>query len=88
MGKGKRGRSTRVALTRDERRAMVSQSRQAELEDLVGEGFDLGLMGLADKFLLSIRGPLKHQADVLLALQEITKSLEGVSVEIGTVRFD
>lgn len=82
-----------------------------ELGDLVGEGFDLGLVGLgeeelaglgggntgggeemkeagsevADEFMISLRGPLKHQEQVLQAL-EVAKGLDGVSVELGGAR--
>jgi ParB-like chromosome segregation protein Spo0J len=43
---------------------------------------------VSDKFWISVRGPLKHQAHALLRLRELLGALEGVSVEIGTISKD
>jgi ParB-like chromosome segregation protein Spo0J len=39
---------------------------------------------LHDRFWISIRGPLKHQAKVLQAMRKATAEIEGVQVELGT----
>ena len=41
-----------------------------------------------DEFWISVRGPLKHQADMLKRLQAAAKDLEGVTVDLGTIAMD
>lgn len=41
-----------------------------------------------DEFWISIRGPLRHQADALSRLREAMKGFDGVSVDLGTMQFD
>jgi ParB-like chromosome segregation protein Spo0J len=38
-----------------------------------------------DEFWVSVRGPLKHQAALLAALQAAAKDLDGVTVDLGTI---
>jgi hypothetical protein len=40
---------------------------------------------VADEFLISVRVPLKHQAEALLRLRQIMNDVEGLSLELGTV---
>lgn len=40
---------------------------------------------VADRFWISVRGPLKHQAVALQRLRELLAELQGVEVEIGTI---
>lgn len=40
---------------------------------------------LTDRFWISIRGPMRHQAHALKALRDATQNLEGVTVELGTI---
>jgi hypothetical protein len=41
-----------------------------------------------DEFWIAVRGPLKHQADALVALRTAMQPLDGVTVELGTINFD
>ncbi len=43
---------------------------------------------VADRFWISIRGPLESQADALDRLQELTAEIPGVEVELGTTPVD
>ncbi len=43
---------------------------------------------VADTFWISIRGPLRHQAEVLLRMKEATAKLGDVRVELGSVAID
>lgn len=38
-----------------------------------------------DEFWIAVRGPLKHQAVMLAALQRAAKGLDGVTVDLGTI---
>lgn len=40
---------------------------------------------LTDRFWVSIRGPMKHQAKALKAMREAITGLDGVTVELGTI---
>jgi len=67
---------------------------EKDLKRLVG-GDDKPLMvreiattPVADEFWISVRGPLKHQADALQRLQAMMRDLEGVAVELGTVGIE
>jgi hypothetical protein len=40
---------------------------------------------VADEFWISVRGPLKHQADALQRLEAQMKELDGVTVDLGTI---
>lgn len=40
---------------------------------------------VADRFWISIRGPLKSQAKALQRLREVLAEIEGVQVELGTI---
>jgi hypothetical protein len=40
---------------------------------------------VADEFWIAVRGPLRHQADALLALEAAMKNFDHVTVELGTV---
>jgi ParB-like chromosome segregation protein Spo0J len=41
-----------------------------------------------DEFWISVRGPLKHQANMLKRLQDASKDLDGVTVDLGTIAMD
>jgi ParB-like chromosome segregation protein Spo0J len=43
---------------------------------------------VADEFWISIRGPLKHQADALARMRKVLADLDGVSVDLGTIKVD
>lgn len=63
----------------------------ADLARLNGDGgknltvHEIATGDVADEFWIAIRGPLKHQADALLALEVAMKGFDDVSVELGTV---
>lgn len=38
-----------------------------------------------DEFWISVRGPLKHQAEALRALEAAMKPLDGITVDLGTI---
>lgn len=40
---------------------------------------------VADRFWISVRGPLKSQAQALQRLRELMKDVDGVQVELGTI---
>lgn len=52
-------------------------------EDLVVEDFDTSKV--ADRFWISVRGPLAEQAKALDALEGVMADLADVDVELGTV---
>jgi ParB-like chromosome segregation protein Spo0J len=64
---------------------------EADMKRLSGEGAaslpvnEIETGAVDDEFWISVRGPLRHQADALLKLQALMNELEGVSVELGTV---
>ena len=43
---------------------------------------------VADRFWISVRGPLKAQAAALQRLRELMKDLDGVQVELGTIALE
>lgn len=43
---------------------------------------------VADKFWITVRGPLKAQAKALLRLRELLGELDGVAVELGTTNIE
>lgn len=43
---------------------------------------------VADRFWISMRGPLQHQALVLQRMRTATADLEGVEVELGTIELE
>lgn len=62
----------------------------AELTKLLEEPADLELKEIEtsevdDEFWISVRGPLKEQANALKALRDAMKPFEGVTVEQGTI---
>ncbi|WP_315792270.1 MULTISPECIES: ParB/Srx family N-terminal domain-containing protein [unclassified Bradyrhizobium] len=62
----------------------------AELDKILSEPADLEVKEIEtgpvnDEFWISIRGPLKHQAHALKALQEAMKPYQGVTVDQGTI---
>lgn len=67
----------------------------ADLKRLAGEDDDdrvivqeIATTTVRDEFWISIRGPLKHQADTLQKLREVTSGMEGVSVDLGTIAVE
>lgn len=52
------------------------------------EVYEIPVSEVKDEFWISVRGPLKHQAHALQTLRKEMASLEGVSVDLGTIRFD
>ena len=65
----------------------------AEVRKLIGEAAEIEVEEIAtgpvdDEFWISIRGPLKHQAELLRALREAAAPLVGVSVDLGTIAVD
>jgi ParB-like chromosome segregation protein Spo0J len=68
---------------------------KAELDELFGEGSidpikvqEIATTDVADRFWITIRGDLQHQAEALRRLQEATRDLPGVEVELGTIGID
>lgn len=57
-----------------------------EGEPLLVQSIESSLV--ADEFWISVRGPLKHQAAMLMRLREASKDLEGVAVDLGTIALD
>jgi len=55
----------------------------AEPEPITVEEIDTSVV--FDEFWISVRGPLKHQADMLAALQKAAKQLDGVTVDLGVI---
>ncbi len=62
----------------------------AEADELLADAADdidvieIATGEVADRFWISVRGPLKHQADVLARLQAMMADLPEVEVELGT----
>lgn len=46
---------------------------------------ELQLGPVADRFWISVKGPLRHQADALQRLRALMADLQGISVELGTI---
>jgi ParB-like chromosome segregation protein Spo0J len=63
----------------------------ADVRRLSGEGkkslavHEVATGQVADEFWIAVRGPLRHQADALLALEAAMKNFDHVTVELGTV---
>jgi ParB-like chromosome segregation protein Spo0J len=51
------------------------------------EIFEVSTTEVEDQFWISIRGPLKHQAEAIKALQAACGSMPDVSVELGTINL-
>jgi ParB-like chromosome segregation protein Spo0J len=49
---------------------------------------DIATSDVADEFWISVRGPLKHQAATLKALEAALKPFDGVDVELGTIAVE
>jgi ParB-like chromosome segregation protein Spo0J len=49
---------------------------------------DIATSEVADEFWISVRGPLKHQAAALKALETALKPFDGVDVELGTIAVE
>lgn len=65
---------------------------EGELKALIGKGAERELTveevqttDVADRFWISIRGPLKHQAKALERLKQLLAELGDVQVELGTI---
>jgi len=66
---------------------------EAELEKLLEDSKGLTVVEVStgpvnDRFWISIRGPLVHQAQALSRLSEVMAEFSGVEVELGTVALD
>jgi ParB-like chromosome segregation protein Spo0J len=66
---------------------------EADMKRLAGERGELAVREIAvgnvrDNFWISIRGPLKHQADALLKLETAMKGFDDVTVELGTTEVE
>lgn len=62
----------------------VAELLKGEDEDTI-EVFEIDTTAVADRFWLSVRGPLKDQAQALQRVQEVMRDLPEVEVELGTV---
>jgi hypothetical protein len=66
----------------------------ADMKRLIGDDgkslpvTEIDVGGVADEFWISVRGPLRHQADALLRLESVMKEFDGVSVELGTIQAE
>lgn len=66
-----------------------------ELTDLLNEESagslaikEINVDDLEDRFWISVRGPLKHQAKALERLRPLIAELDGVEVELGTIGIE
>lgn len=63
---------------------------EKEMQDLTYdpeelEMFEVPTSAVEDQFWISIRGPLKHQAEAIKALQKACGGLPDVAIELGTI---
>ena len=69
-----------IGFTPDEVAELLRDEDEAAIEV-----FEIDTTAVADRFWLSVRGPLKDQAQALQRVQEVMRDLPEVEVELGTV---
>jgi ParB-like chromosome segregation protein Spo0J len=71
-----------IGIAEDDRKSLLGESD----DRLTVREIETG--DVNDEFWISIRGPLKHQADALTRMRDGMRDLEGVTVELGAIAVD